>query len=32
MKSAGHSWVLLPKSVVVPEEKLCKPWWMVFSW
>jgi len=28
MKSRGHSWILLPKSVAVPKEKLRRPWWM----
>jgi len=32
MKSAGHSWILLPKTVIVPKEKLHKMWWRVFSW
>jgi membrane-bound lytic murein transglycosylase A len=28
MKSQGHSWILLPKSVTIPKEKTRKPWWM----
>lgn len=27
MKSRGHAWVLLPKSVTVPKEKLRGHWW-----
>jgi membrane-bound lytic murein transglycosylase A len=32
MKSRGHSWLLLPKSIAVPEEKIRKPWWMRLPW
>ncbi|MBI3441272.1 MAG: MltA domain-containing protein [Proteobacteria bacterium] len=32
MKSRGHSWLLLPKSVTVPKEKLYQPLWMSLQW
>lgn len=31
MKSPGHLWLLLPKAVVVPPEKLRKPWRRIFE-